>query len=328
MYTVTEQGTYWVTVTGACNAVTDSINIDLPPAISVDLGNDTIVCEGEIVSIDATTSGVDYLWQDGSTDPIYFAALPGAYIVEVSNDCQTGTDTLNVGHLPVPIVYLGNDTVLCGQHNLTLDAENPGSTYEWFNGTNTQMVSVTTTGTYYVAVTNPDGCVGYDTIDIGFEMPTLVSLGSDTTIVDGSTLVLDAGPGFTYEWSTGETAQQITVDSAGTYTVIITDENGCTDVDHIQVDVVSSIAENSLVGQISVYPSLVSDFVMVDFKSSTTGRAEIQVFNMNGVSLFQREVEASALQFSIDFGHFPSGMYIVKVSLETGALMEKVVKIR
>ena len=49
---------------------------------------------------------------------------------------------------------------------------------------------------------------------------------------------------------------------------------------------------------------------------------------MNGVSLFQREVEASALQFSIDFGHFPSGMYIVKVSLETGALMEKVVKIR
>ena len=142
--------------------------------------------------------------------------------------------------------------MLCGQHNLILDAENPGATYEWYNSTTNQTVSVTTTGTYYVAVTNADGCVGYDTIDVGFEMPPLVNLGPDTTIVAGSTLVLDAGPGFTYEWSTGEMTQQITVDSTGTYSVIITDENGCTDADHIEVDVISGISEGIAIGAISV----------------------------------------------------------------------------
>ena len=122
--------------------------------------------------------------------------------------------------------------------------------------------------------------------------------------------------------------QQITVDSTGTYSVIITDENGCTDADHIEVDVISGISEGIAIGAISVYPNLVTDFVMISFKSLPQGLADIRVFDLKGKETFKTAVETVTGQFKIDFTHFPSGMYIVKVALENGVVTEKVVKVK
>src|SRR5690625_4533595 len=64
-----------------------------------------------------------------------------------------------------------------------------------------------------------------------------VDLGPDVTICEGESITLDAGnPGLDYEWSTNETTQTITVNSAGTYTVTVTD-GACSTTDSITVDV-------------------------------------------------------------------------------------------
>ncbi len=62
-----------------------------------------------------------------------------------------------------------------------------------------------------------------------------VDLGNDTLLPPGETLVLDAGIQNAWEWSTGETSQTIEVSGPGTYTVIVTNEYGCTATDEIMV---------------------------------------------------------------------------------------------
>jgi len=62
-----------------------------------------------------------------------------------------------------------------------------------------------------------------------------VDLGNDTLLPPGETLVLDAGEQAAWEWSTGETSQTIEISGPGTYTVVVTNEYGCTATDEIIV---------------------------------------------------------------------------------------------
>jgi gliding motility-associated-like protein len=62
-----------------------------------------------------------------------------------------------------------------------------------------------------------------------------VELGNDTLLPPGETLVLDAGEQAAWQWSTGETSQTIEVTGPGTYTIVVTNEYGCTATDEIVV---------------------------------------------------------------------------------------------
>lgn len=68
-----------------------------------------------------------------------------------------------------------------------------------------------------------------------FENDLMVDLGQDTTICVDEVLTLDASAGNSFVWSTGETTQTIDVDTTGTYWVEVTNANGCTDFDDIEV---------------------------------------------------------------------------------------------
>jgi len=141
---------------------------------------------------------------------------------------------------PIPSVNLGNDFNVCVDSgaSYTLDAgtfpNNPS--YLWDNNTTNQTRGVNTSGSYRVAVTNSYGCVGRDTVNITLRNNPVVDLGSDTTVCEGIILTLNAGDdGISYFWNTGETANEIDVDHAGTYTVIVTNSIGCTKTDTIDV---------------------------------------------------------------------------------------------
>ena len=62
-----------------------------------------------------------------------------------------------------------------------------------------------------------------------------VDLGNDTLLPPGETLVLDAGEQAAWQWSTGESSQSIEISGPGTYTIIVTNEYGCTATDEILV---------------------------------------------------------------------------------------------
>lgn len=86
-------GTYSLTVhSGGCSS-TDDIVISILQAPVIDIGSDTIICQGDSVLLDATVAGATYLWQDNSTSSTLVARSTGTYWVEVkgSNGCVTST---------------------------------------------------------------------------------------------------------------------------------------------------------------------------------------------------------------------------------------------
>ena len=130
---------------------------------------------------------------------------------------------------------LGADKVSCVGTPVTLDAKNPGATYLWSTGATTKTISVTSSGSYWVKVTNAAGCDSRDTVNVNFTPVPVVALGNDISVCVGTPVSLDAGnAGATYLWSTGATTQTITPTSSGQYSVMVT-SGTCSSRDTINV---------------------------------------------------------------------------------------------
>ncbi|HTN07385.1 PKD domain-containing protein [Agriterribacter sp.] len=221
--TVDKADTYIVTVTkDGCRTI-DAINVTVVPALTVNLGNDTTICPGNPVILDAGNPGATYLWSTGETTRSISATNAGTYSVTVNKGTCSGSGSMQVNINTTLPVSLGNDTTICAGSSITLDAGYPGATYAWNTSATSQAITVTDAGIYKVTVTN-SGCAGKAEIEVSLmAAATPVNLGNDTTICFGNAVVLDAGnPGATYVWSTGETAQIIYPMVSGTYSVDVT----------------------------------------------------------------------------------------------------------
>ena len=233
---VGQTGNYVVTVTQNGCSVTDDINVTVFPQLTVNLGNDTTFCSPNTVTLDAGNSGASFLWSTGAASQTISVNATGTYSVTVTAGSCSATDTINVTILPPPTVNLGNDTILCAPSSLTLDAGNSGATYAWSTGDTTQTISVNATGTYSVTVT-AGICSTTDSIDVAFLPSPAVNLGNDTTLCAPNTLTLDAGnSGASYLWSTGATAQTISVNATGNYSVTVT-AGSCSASDDINITI-------------------------------------------------------------------------------------------
>ena len=147
------------------------------------------------------------------------------------------TNTVKTKYIiAAPIVNLGNDITICGGP-VILNAGNTGSRFVWNTGDTLQTLSVTTTGTFWVRVTNSYGFSANDTIQVTINAKPVVNLGNDI-IQCGGNVTLNAGnAGSTYLWSTAAVTQNIFVNSTGTYHVKVTNAAGCFAVDTIQVTI-------------------------------------------------------------------------------------------
>ncbi|MBN4051355.1 T9SS type A sorting domain-containing protein, partial [bacterium AH-315-M05] len=212
--------TYWVDVTASgCATVRDSIDVTVNVEATVNLGNDTTVCDS--ILLDAENAGADYLWSTGETTQTIYASSTGTYWVNVTAvPCDSVRDSIVVTvNGPSPTVNLGNDTTVCD--SVQLDAGNCCSaSYLWSTSEITQTIYASSTGTYWVDVTE-NSCTTRDSIDVTVNVEATVNLGNDTTVCDS--ILLDAeNTGADYLWSTGETTQTIYASSTGTYWVNVT----------------------------------------------------------------------------------------------------------
>ncbi len=179
--------------------------------------------------------------------------------------CTSPRVAVQVSVNTAPVVNLGANQTLCIGDSITLDASNFGGTYLWSTGATSQTIMVKAGGTYSVVVTNTNGCSGSDFIVITNGIQPIVNLGSDAGFCSGSNLVLNAGNlGGIFLWSTGATTQTITVNSAGTYFVIVTNADGCSSSDTIIVseflaaDASFTSAQNPLSRALTFIPTIVT----------------------------------------------------------------------
>lgn len=232
-FSVSTSGIYHVTVTAA-NSCTDrdTIQVTVNPNPVINLGPDITACAGPSYLLDPGAGYTSYLWQNSSTAQTFSTSSSGIYHVTVTdaNGC-TDRDTVSITVNPNPVVNLGNDTLICSGQALLLNAGGGFVNYLWQNGSATQTFNATNTGVYHVTVTDANGCTDRDTISVTVSNP-VVNIGPDVSFcADASHTFMAAGAFVSWSWNTGASTSSLTVNSAGNYSVTVTDASGCTATD-------------------------------------------------------------------------------------------------
>jgi gliding motility-associated-like protein len=179
---------------------------------------------------------------DNGLQASYTFTEPGKYYVVVNMGNRCKPDTMLPPQpfeiLPLPKPDLGPDLNLCAKtatldSKVTLDSSN----YFWFRDRrflprdSLKTLTVNQSGNYAVLV-EARGCVGVDSIKVVLAQAKPLSLGPDTLICTGESIILDAsngaGTGTTYAWSTGATTSSISVNAVGRYIVTVTTPIGAT----------------------------------------------------------------------------------------------------
>ncbi len=128
----------------------------------------------------------------------------------------------------------GNDTSLCFGKSVQLNAGVYDS-YIWSSGEAQQTIQPTQSGTYHVTVSDEFGCSGTDEVNVEFTPLPAVNLGNDTTVCEGTEVVLQAGNFASYLWNSGDTISSILVSQSGNYWVTVSDTLNCTATAQVQV---------------------------------------------------------------------------------------------
>ncbi len=231
----------------------------------LDLGPDTTVCGDQLI-LSANSGFTAYAWQDNSTFSSYMVTSTGVYVVTASiANCQV-VDSINVV-LASPSLDLGADTAMCDP-NLLLDAGNNSGTYLWNDGTSNQQLQVSNFGTYWVTITDSNGCTASDTIILSLDEIEL-NLGADQYICSGDSILLDIGNSWeTITWSTGDILNSIVVKNSGIYSVVAT-IGQCTSQDSMQ------ISENSIALTLNVDDTIGCNPLFTNFTANVNSSSPI-----------------------------------------------------
>lgn len=206
---ITQTGVYTVEINGC--AVTDSIGIFYSNLPDIQLGDDHVLCAGEVLSLNAATQNGNYTWElNGAVIPgetlgqLTTQAPGGQYIAAVNvPGCGNFADTVNITYSGVaaPPFSLGPDTLLCPKEIFPITANVPGaSAYRWSTKEQTQTIQVSSAGLYWAFVSVGGQCEVVDTVEIMYRGNKNLDF-RDTAICKGSTLILDADFGTgTYDW--------------------------------------------------------------------------------------------------------------------------------
>lgn len=210
-------------------------------SVTVNAGADAVICQGNTHTFTATTNGTGVSWSNGQSGLSMTTGVAGTYIATATNafGC-TNRDTVVLTVNPLPPVNLGNDTTICAGQSVTLQPQTTANQFLWSNGSNGSSIVVNQTGVYWVEVTSQAGCSSRDTIFVTVSTAGNLNLGNDTSICTGASITFNAQTqnGIGYLWSNNATTPTITVNTAGNYSVTVTDLNGCTISDNINLTVV------------------------------------------------------------------------------------------
>ena len=227
-YIISNPGFYGVTATNACGVDTDFVTVMVGTAPVVSLGPDTTFCEGDTLVLSPLAQNGNFIWQDSSTANTLLVITQGLYAVTVTNACGADEDTIAINTFaPLASPDLGPDTSLCSNQTLILQTNTPGATFLWNDLSTADTLVVSTSGQYYVEVSNV--CLSLsDTIQVDlFDNGPIVQLPPDFALCAGDTAVLDAGiSGVSYLWSDGSALSQLTVSSPGLYSISVSNTCG------------------------------------------------------------------------------------------------------
>ena len=234
--TVDTEGDFSVAVTNtngcsSSNTVTTTYAVLAPPVITGNL----IFCPGDSSLLDAGAGYASYLWSNGKTTRTILVKTIGDFEVRVTNSqgCSS-VSQVTTDLYPAPIPQITGNSGFCKGSSTLITATAGFVQYLWSTGAQTQSISASVANNYKVTVTDALGCKGSAfKLITAFPSPKPVISGT-LSFCGGTSTTLNAGSGYqSYLWSNGQTMQNITVTTIGSFHVTVTDNNGCTGSDTV-----------------------------------------------------------------------------------------------
>lgn len=244
-----------------CVIESPTVSITVSPPPTANAGSDVSICLGSSAQLTAG-GGTGYSWSPvtGLSDPNISnpVASPAGmthYTVTVTNAAGcTAMDEMIVNINAAPVGNAGTDVSICSGGSTQLNASG-GTAYAWTSSVGLSdpnianpLASPASSMTYTVTVTDANNCSASDEVTVTVNPLPTASAGSDVTVCTGDAATLNASGGTSYTWSpsTGlscSNCQSPVANPSGniTYSVTVTDANGCSAKDAVSIAVTSAI---------------------------------------------------------------------------------------
>lgn len=214
----------------------------LPVPIASITGDDHI-CEGETSTLTASPAGMNYVWSTGALNQIVNVSptTTTTFTVIVNQAICADTATFTVLVDPTPHATIVGDMDICAGESTTLTTNPAGLNYQWSTGANTQDITVNPINTTTYAVTVTAGVctethmatVNVHPIPSVKTTPNRKACDKDNGTI--TTDVFNSNPPYQYAWSNGQSNATADNLALGTYTVTVTDANGCSNTSSAEI---------------------------------------------------------------------------------------------
>ncbi len=239
------------TATSVYNVLVDSSNgcsksfnteVTLNEA-TITVSADTTACSGLPITISADDAST-YAWLNGPNTASYTFDVTTTgykYVTGTNSFGCIASDSVLVTALESPQLTPMNDTGACFTKFITIKPGGTADTYLWSDGSAADSVKfqMLAAKTWSLIASNANGCMSYDTVLVSRFLNPAGSIDSDTTICEGTELIMKAYGGDTYEWSNGVVTPENAVSplTETKYDVVIRSAEGCEDFEDITVSV-------------------------------------------------------------------------------------------
>ncbi|MFH0893368.1 MAG: PKD domain-containing protein [Bacteroidota bacterium] len=246
-------GTYYCTVTqNGCDSIISVVINSIPGyTLSTSFTDEFCSNANGTATVTPNSAGTyGYLWSNSQSSNTITGLIAGTYTVTVTDAYTcTATATVTITNHAGPTAIISNviPESCSGSNGSMTVVPNGGTaplTYIWSSGQNTASISGLVAGTYVVTVTDFNTCTVVVTQTISNSPAPVVSLVNIQDVMCGSTdgavnVSVSGGTApLTYQWSNGQITQNLTNVLGGTYTLIVSDANGCKDTLTATVNVI------------------------------------------------------------------------------------------
>lgn len=275
-----------------------------------------------IATITPSSSGsFTYKWSTGSTEQTISNLRTGIYQVSVTSfpGCTTSTSVV-ISRDPVASVTLLATPTTCDQKDgkiaTGVQGGAPIRSYRWNTGDTIANLINLAGGMYSVTLTDTNNCKIIKDISVVAKSKPVFSLGKDTVLTVGKTLILNAkgNPNWLYQWSTGQTSTSIAVNSPGLYSVKVTNLDGCSTLDTILVKVATSARYFVDVADFKVSPNPAQQSIIIQTQVDKLQGAEFFIANSAGQIVQKGTTSfAGGRSAALDVSALPAGFYSLKL---------------
>lgn len=248
LFTTVDSGYHWLEISIYNCTKRDSFYLNYHPFPEFELIDDTTICKDDLYYLSpGLSNNLLYSWNTGATTPGITVYDSGKYVVTVTNEFCSYSDSVVIDEHPEVSVDLGWDKSFCYTANAFVVPTSQNVTqYQWSTGAGGDSIQVSQTGMYYVTATYNGICAVYDSVQYNFHYEPVVEFLDDTArfcVGEAITLEPEVTSALTveYQWNNGDQGSYINTNQVGLFWVEVSNEN-CAQSDSIIIEMYDDLA--------------------------------------------------------------------------------------